>query len=102
MHSGHTLWDEMCHQYQIGVDSVRWMQESWQRLRPDIDDDRWQAVQMRLEIQQKDAVGGGTPACCISRPFPGCRYPKASNTRTIHLNIMKNFNYITHPDSTGQ
>ena len=33
-----------------------WLQQCWQHLRPDIDDERWQAVQMRLDIQQKDAV----------------------------------------------
>jgi len=27
MHSGRTLWDELCYKYYTGVDSVRWMQK---------------------------------------------------------------------------
>ncbi|HEV9037386.1 MAG TPA: alpha-glucuronidase family glycosyl hydrolase [Puia sp.] len=56
MHSGRTLWDEMCYRYQKGVDSVRWMQRCWQRLRPDIDQERWRQVDMKLRIQEHDAV----------------------------------------------
>jgi alpha-glucuronidase len=56
MHSGRTMWDELCFQYQKGVDSVRWIQRCWQQLRPDIDDQRWQSVKMKLDIQEHDAV----------------------------------------------
>jgi len=56
MHSGRTLWDELCYKYYTGVDSVRWMQRTWDRLRPYIDDERWSQVNMLLDIQQQDAV----------------------------------------------
>lgn len=56
MHSGRTLWQELCYKYNTGVDSVRWLQRCWTALRPDIDAERWQEVNMKLEIQQQDAV----------------------------------------------
>jgi len=56
MHTGRTLWTELVHKYYTGVDSVRWMQRCWSALRPDIDPERWQQVNMKLTIQEKDAV----------------------------------------------
>ncbi len=56
MHSGRTLWDELCYKYYAGVDSVRWMQRTWDKLRPYIDNERWSEVRMLLDIQQQDAV----------------------------------------------
>jgi len=56
MHSGRTLWEELCYKYYTGVDSVRWMQHTWEKLRPYIDSERWSEVNMLLDIQQHDAV----------------------------------------------
>ncbi|HLZ89370.1 MAG TPA: hypothetical protein VKQ52_19080, partial [Puia sp.] len=56
MHTGRTLWAELCHKYYSGVDSVRWMQHCWAALRQSIDPERWQQVNMRLTIQEQNAV----------------------------------------------
>jgi alpha-glucuronidase len=57
LHSGRTLWEELCHKYYTGVDSVRWMQKCWDALQfSGIDNQRWQQVKMLLGIQQQDAV----------------------------------------------
>jgi alpha-glucuronidase len=56
MHSGRTLWKELCYKYYTGVDSVRWMQQTWDKLRRYIDEERWSEVNMLLDIQQQDAV----------------------------------------------
>ena len=57
LHSGRTLWEELCHKYYTGVDSVRWMQKCWDALQlSGIDNQRWQQVKMLLCIQQQDAV----------------------------------------------
>ncbi len=57
LHSGRTLWEELCNKYYTGVDSVRWMQHCWKALRGNgIDEERWQQVKMLLSIQEKDAV----------------------------------------------
>lgn len=56
MKSGRTLWDELCYKYYLGVDSVRWMQKTWNSLKNYIDDERFEQVRMLLAIQEKEAV----------------------------------------------
>ncbi len=55
LRSGRTLWEELCHRYQSGVDSVRSMQKTWQSLEGLIDRARFQHVQSLLKIQEKEA-----------------------------------------------
>jgi alpha-glucuronidase len=56
MKSGRTLWDELCHLYYQGADSVKWMQNSWNALEGKIDADRFAQVKSLLDIQYKEAV----------------------------------------------
>lgn len=55
MHSGRTLWDELCLTYQQGVTEVRALQGQWNSLRGSIDDQRWTEVAQRLARQEADA-----------------------------------------------
>jgi alpha-glucuronidase len=54
--SGRSVWDELCYQYNKGVDSVRWMQQCWQSIQGKIDEERFTQVKMLLAIQQDEAV----------------------------------------------
>jgi alpha-glucuronidase len=56
MKSGRTLWEELCHQYYQGADSVTWMQDSWNALEGKVDADRFAQVKSLLAIQKKEAV----------------------------------------------
>jgi len=56
MKNGRTLWDELCHKYQQGVDSVRSYQKTWDRLEAMVDSERHRHVQSRLRIQSRDAI----------------------------------------------
>lgn len=56
MHSGRALWNELCHKYQEGVDTVSAMQHKWEQLKSYIDPERFHQVQMLLAIQHKDAI----------------------------------------------
>jgi alpha-glucuronidase len=56
MHSGRTLWEELCFKYYSGVDSVRWMQKTWSDLKKYVDDERFEQVKMLLAVQEKEAV----------------------------------------------
>lgn len=56
MKSGKTLWEELCHQYYQGADSVKWMQKQWASLEGKIDADRHAHVSSLLNIQQQEAV----------------------------------------------
>lgn len=55
MKDGQTFWNELCHRYQSGVDTVKWMQQQWHSLAGLIDKERFTQVSMLLHIQEKDA-----------------------------------------------
>ena len=55
MSSGRTLWDEICHRYDRGVKKVREYQAVWEKAKPYVDTERWEAVRAKLEIQESDA-----------------------------------------------
>jgi len=55
MSSGRTFWDEMCHRYDRGVKKVREYQAVWDAAKPYVDEERWEAVRAKLEIQESDA-----------------------------------------------
>jgi alpha-glucuronidase len=56
MRSGRSLWNELCYKYNLGVDSVRWMQKTWNSLNGLVDEERFRQVKMLLSIQEKEAV----------------------------------------------
>lgn len=55
MSSGRTFWDEMCHRYDRGINTVRRYQAVWENARPYVDAERWEAVREKLAIQESDA-----------------------------------------------
>jgi len=54
--SGRILWDELCLKYQEGVDTVRWMQQTWQGVQDRIDPEQFKHVADLLKIQESEAV----------------------------------------------
>src|SRR5690606_41826203 len=57
MPSGRTLWEELVHRYNEGVETVGWMQEQWASLEGRIDPRRHADVAAFLAIQMKEARG---------------------------------------------
>ena len=56
MKNGRTLWDELCHRYDSGVQRVREFQKTWDKTEGLIDAERFRDVQSRLKTQLRDAV----------------------------------------------
>jgi alpha-glucuronidase len=56
MKSGRTVWEELCYKYNLGVDSVRWMQKTWDGVKNYLDEERFEQVKMLLAVQEKEAV----------------------------------------------
>lgn len=54
--TGRTVWGELVNRYYLGVDSVRWMQKTWDKMRGLIDEERFNQTKMFLAIQEHDAV----------------------------------------------
>jgi alpha-glucuronidase len=55
LRSGRTLWEELLAHYQAGVDTVRWMQRTWDGLDGLVDAGRFRRVQGFLRIQETEA-----------------------------------------------
>jgi alpha-glucuronidase len=55
MKSGRNLWEELCYKYNLGVDSVKWMQQQWNSVKNFMDEERFNQVKMLLSIQEKEA-----------------------------------------------
>ena len=92
MRSGRTLWDELCYQYNKGVDSVRWMQQVWDKIKNKVDDERAQQVTMLLHIQENDAAWWRN-ACLLyfqiysKMPMPA-QYEKPDQTLEYYMKLM--------------
>lgn len=56
MKNGRTMWDELCYQYDQGVQQAREFQKTWDRIESYIDKQRFEEVQSKLKIQTQDAV----------------------------------------------
>lgn len=56
MHSGRTLWNELCYKYYTGVDSIKAIQQQWNALEKFTDTERFNQVKQLLNIQVKEAV----------------------------------------------
>lgn len=56
MKNGKILWDELCRNYDTGVQEVREYQKIWDKLEKYVDAERFKHVQSRLKIQSRDAV----------------------------------------------
>ncbi|MBQ8157601.1 MAG: alpha-glucuronidase [Prevotella sp.] len=56
MLSGRTLWEELQYRYDRGVKEVESFKELWQHVKSQIDEQRWQEVDQKLEQQLKDAT----------------------------------------------
>lgn len=56
MRSGRTLWEDLCHAYYSGSDSVSWMQEVWNARKGKIDPERFKHVSDFLAIQKEHAL----------------------------------------------
>jgi alpha-glucuronidase len=55
MKSGRSLWNELVHRYYTGADSAKWMQQEWNKQKSKVDEERFQAVSMLLNIQSEEA-----------------------------------------------
>ena len=56
MKSGKTLWEELCINYQQGVEGVRTMQQQWKNTKKLVDAERYRQVEMLLAVQEEEAV----------------------------------------------
>jgi len=76
MKSGRTLWDEMCHKYQAGVDAVKGYCTFWETLRGKIDDEQYEHVRQLLAIQADEARWWKDACLTYFQTFSRMPYPE--------------------------
>jgi alpha-glucuronidase len=91
LQNGHTLWNELCYKYYAGADSVKWMQQIWATVKGKIDEERFEQVNMLLQIQSREAVWW-RDACVLyfqsisNRPIPAS-LPKPTMTLEYYKSL---------------
>lgn len=75
MKSGRTLWDELCHHYDRGVQQVRNFQKTWDAAEKYIDSERFRDVQCRLKTQVRDAIWWKDACLLYFQEFSGMPIP---------------------------
>lgn len=90
MPSGNTLWDDLVSHYYLGVEEVRQMQEIWNSLEKDIDEDRFTHVKSLLELQQKEAVWWRDGCLLFFQQYSKLAIPKQYEQPEHSLNYYKN------------
>lgn len=56
MHSGRSLWEELCYKYNAGVDGIKRNQQQWDKLQNFVVNEQFDQVKQLLAIQVKDAI----------------------------------------------
>jgi len=91
MDSGRTLWHELVHHYNAGVDTVRWMQGQWEKVEGLIDDERYSQTETFLKVQEQEAVWWRDASLQYfqtfsDRPIPE-KYPKPARSLEYYKSL---------------
>jgi alpha-glucuronidase len=97
MHSGNTLWEELCLRYNSGVDSVRAMQKQWSSLKKYVDEERFKQVTMLLDIQEKEAVWWRDACLSYFREFSKMDIPAKYEQPAKTLEYYKSLSFPYAP-----
>lgn len=71
MQSGRPFWDELVYRYQMGVQYVTWLRETWDTLQPMIDARRFAEVKAKLAQHETDASSWRDTSVNYWREFSG-------------------------------
>jgi alpha-glucuronidase len=75
MNSGRTFWDELVYRYQMGVQYVTWMRETWDSLDRHIGARRFSEVQDKLATHEADAADWRDTSVNYWKEFSGSEVP---------------------------
>ncbi|MBS1663297.1 MAG: alpha-glucuronidase [Bacteroidetes bacterium] len=100
MHTGRTLWDELCHRYYTGVDSVRAMQKAWASVKGKVDEERAHQVEMLLNIQEKEAVWWRDACLLYFGTFSHMPLPEKAEQPAHTLDYYKKLQFPNAPGTS--
>ncbi|MBP2326890.1 alpha-glucuronidase [Kibdelosporangium banguiense] len=85
MRSGRIFWDELVYRYQMGVQYVTWMRQTWDTLRPFIDTRRFSEVAAKLSAQETDAADWRDTSVNYWKEFSGRQIPVDNGPLSIRI-----------------
>jgi alpha-glucuronidase len=100
MKSGRTLWDELCHKYNSGVESVRRMQQTWDSLAALVDKARFEHVKALLRIQEQESRWWRDACLLYFQSFSGLPIPPEYEQPAESLEYYRNLTHYYVPGIT--
>ncbi|WP_407354663.1 alpha-glucuronidase family glycosyl hydrolase [Luteimonas sp. R10] len=97
--SGRPLWDELVHRYTRGVDYVRGMRETWDRLDGHVDAERHAQVAAFLAIQEKEAQWWRDASIAYFQSISGLPLPEGYATPRRSLEDYQSLEFPHAPGS---
>ncbi|WP_114792643.1 alpha-glucuronidase family glycosyl hydrolase [Niabella yanshanensis] len=101
INTGSTLWNELCYRYQSGVDTVRWMQQTWDGLDNLVDKERFQHVRMLLGIQEQEAVWWRNACLLYFQTFSKMPFPPGFEEPYKDLSYYQSLKFPLAPGIGG-
>ena len=97
MKSGRNLWEELCYEYNNGVASVQKMQQQWNTVKAEIDEERFTHVQQLLQIQYEEAVWWKDACLLYFQTFSKMPIPPQYEQPKHSLDYYKSLNFPYAP-----
>ncbi|MEN2402498.1 alpha-glucuronidase family glycosyl hydrolase [Flavobacterium sp. MC2016-06] len=94
---GHNLWDGMALKYQEGVNQVKAMQETWNKIEKYVDSQRFKEVQMLLNIQYKEAKWWRDACLLYFQQYSGKELPIGVEKPTQSLEYFQSLKFPFAP-----
>ncbi|MDO4757877.1 MAG: alpha-glucuronidase family glycosyl hydrolase [Rikenellaceae bacterium] len=87
--SGQSLWEGLCRRYERGLSEVWAMRATWQKMRPYVDAERFEAVNRRLTIQCSDALWWKDACLLYFQSINGLPFPEDVTPAVHRLEELK-------------
>lgn len=95
--NGRTLWDNLGIHYQKGVNQVSEMIETWEKIKPYIDENQYHETAMRLQIQLKEAIWWKDACMSYFQTFSKMDFPIEMKKPAHDLAYYKSLNFPFAP-----
>lgn len=97
MADGSILWDALVLKYQEGVSQVNYMKETWDKMKPYVDQQRFEEVNMLLSIQLKEAKWWRDASLAYFKEISGKSIPEGVPKPKKTLEEFKSMSYPYAP-----
>lgn len=93
MSNGRSLWNELCYKYSDGVDQVRHFSETWQNMQAFVNEQRFEEVSNKLNIQLKEAIWWRDACLLYFQTFSKRKIPSELDAPVHKLEELKQLKF---------